>query len=109
MTGPILVIDPELGISADELEALWNADPAASAEARLERADIGPRQFDPTIGGMALTFVLGVATGVTADLLGDALRRLLAPRVPAEELEIDIRRDAAGNEQLILRRKSGGR
>lgn len=105
MTGPILVIDPELGISADELEALWNADPAASAEARLERVDIGPRQFDPTIGGMALAFVLDTASGVTADLLADPLRRLLAGRVPAEDLEIDIRRDAQGNEQLIVRRK----
>ena len=107
MRGPILVIDPELGISADELEALWNADPEARAEARLERIDTGPRQFDPAIGGMALTFVFGVAAGVTANLLSDALRRLLAPQVPAEELEIDIRRDAQGNEQMILRRKTG--
>lgn len=107
MRGPVLVIDPKLGISADEIEALWNADPEASAEARLERVDIGPRQFDPAIGGMALTFVLGVASSVTATLLIAALRRLLAPQVPAEELEIDIRRDAAGNEQLIMRRKTG--
>ncbi len=106
MRGPILVIDPKLGISADELEALWNTDSEASAEARLERVDIGPRQFDPTIGGFALTFVLGVATGVTANFLTDVLRRLLGGRVPAEDLEIDIRRDAQGNEQMILRRKT---
>lgn len=106
MSRPVLVIDPELGISADELEALWNADPAASAEARLERVDIGHRQFDPTIGGMALTFAVTVAAGVTATLISDAIRRLLADRVPAEELEIDIRRDAQGNEQVILRRKT---
>ena len=106
MSRPVLVIDPRLGIAADELQARWNADPMASAQGSLERLDISQRAFDPTLGAIAFTFALGVATGVTTNLVTDALRRLLADRVPAEELEIDIRRDAQGNEQFILRRKT---
>jgi len=106
MSRPVLVIDPALGITADELQARWNADPMASAQGSLERLDISQRAFDPTLGTIALTIALGVATGVTTNLVTDALRRLLADRVPAEELEIDIRRDAQGNEQLVLRRKT---
>ena len=107
MLRPVLVVDPGLGITASELEARWNADPVASAQGHLEPVDTAHRSFDPTLGAMAITFVVAVATGVTTNLVTDALRRLLADRVPAEELEIDSRRDAQGNEQLILRRKTG--
>jgi hypothetical protein len=106
MSRPVLVIDPRLGIAADELQARWNADSMASAYGSLERLDIGQRAFDPTLGTIALSIALGVATGVTANLLTDIIRRLLVDRVPAEELEIDIRRDTEGNEQFILRRKT---
>ena len=106
MSRTVLVIDPDLGIAADELQARWNADPMASAHGSLERLDIGQRTFDPTLGTMALGFAVTVAAGVTATLISDAICRLLADRVPSEELEIDIRRDAQGNEQFILRRKT---
>lgn len=66
-----------------------------------------PADTDPGLGAIAFTIVIGVATGITANFLTDALHRLLADRVPAEVLEIDIRRDAQGNEQIILRRKTG--
>ena len=107
MSRPVLVIDPRLGIAADELQARWNTDAMASAHGSLERLDISHRAFDPALGAIALTIAIGVATGVTTNLLTDIIRRLLADRVPAEDLEIDIRRDAEGNEQIILRRKTG--
>ena len=107
MSRTVLVVDPGLGIAADELQTRWNTDPVASAHGRLEPLDTGQRAFDPTLAAIALGFAVTVAAGVTASLITDALRRLLADRVPAEELEIDIRRDAQGNEQIILRRKTG--
>jgi len=103
----VLLIDPALGIDSQDLEAAWNGDPDCRALARLEPVPQPPGRFDPTLGAVALTFVVGVATGVTANLVTDALRRLLAEHKPEADLELDYRRDAEGNEQLILRKKGG--
>lgn len=66
-----IVLAPELGISADDFAAAWNAWPAYVKLGSARTEKLPPQAFDPFTSGIAFGIVIGLATNLARDFLYD--------------------------------------
>jgi orotate phosphoribosyltransferase len=100
-----IVLSPDLGLSADDFAAAWNADPEcrAVAEAQLKKST---HTYDPT--AIFFAVLTGIPIGITANFLTDLIRKTIFAKQPSrkrETLRVEIQ-EADGSRVVIVYEKS---
>jgi hypothetical protein len=94
---PVL-IDPALGVDADALRSAWDSDPQARQLGRLE-----PRPTGQEFTGFVELVVVGVAVKVTADLIVEAVKRLLDAK--GKDADVNKQNLPGGEEAVVVQKK----
>jgi hypothetical protein len=72
-----IILSPDLGLSAEEFAAAWNATTEAHAIAEAHLSTSKGVQFDPIL---LLTIIITVTTGVATNVISDRINKLLEKR-----------------------------
>ena len=100
-----LALDPRLGLTADEIVASWNADPALREKAEARREQAAPGTFlDPLMAQGLVSLAVSTAGGLTTNLILDFIRARLKTKGKEETpIEIEQRELPTGERILITR------
>ena len=73
----LLVVSPDLDLSAEEVAAAWNADASTRALASLRLSPSSAQQFDQTLVDIVVTLASTVSIGLFTNALYDVLKTVL--------------------------------
>ncbi len=72
-----LMLSPRLEMNAADFVEAWNDDLEAHAKAEARLAEASSKSFDPTAVSLAIDFIIGVASGMTASGLYDLVKQVM--------------------------------
>ena len=94
-----IILSPDLGISAEEFAAAWNATTETHDIAEAHLATPKGAQFDPTL---IVTIIISVTTGVAANAIYEQIKKLLEKRKGHKHTHIERTTKRDGTERLIV-------
>ena len=99
-----LVAAPELGLSAEELAAAWNASPQARALAQARVDEQPSAQFGPEVASVLLSVGTSLALGLVGDILYDLLTSKWGKPGAPKEIEL-AHVELGGGVYLVIKKR----